>query len=461
VQHKELPAAPARDLPARQQTVRAAIAWSHDLLDAPGRALFARLAVFVGGFRLEEAEVVCGPSSDLGAEVLDCLAALVDQSLVTARHLDGSVRYGMLDAIREYAAERLAEHDDRLEIQRRHALAYLALAETNGPAVRTRRRRAVVPLFAAESDNLQAAVRWSIETDEAEIGLRLAAALLNYWNVEGQIAERQSTILAILDIPDADLPSQSRMRALEAAGSLFYYSGENDRAGVLFQAQLDLARELDDRQGTTDAQFNLAWTEDWRSRPAEAETRLEQLATAFRGLGDERSLARIELLRGLVLLLSEDQDQARRVLEQAMARFHELDDVVHEVVAASMIGGTYLMQGDQKRAAGSFIKVFVAARELGDVVSLTGMLPFQAMAALELGRPESAAVILGAFDTHSRLLGVRSPQGLDQFIAAYDPRGRAAAALDPDAFDSATRRGREMTLDEAVAYVLEMARPLM
>jgi len=461
VQHAGLPGSPARDAPDRQRTLRAAIAWSHDLLDAPGQAFFARLSVFVGGCRLEDAEAVCGPASELGAEVLDCLAALVDQSLVFARPMDDSVRYGMLDTIREYAAEQLAEHDDRLEIQRRHALAYLALAEANGPALRTRRRGAVVPLFAAESDNLLAAVRWSIEKGEAEIGLRLAAALQNYWGIEGQIVERRSTILAILDIPSADVPSRSRMRALEAAAALYYFGGDNDRAGALNRAQLEVAQALDDPQGTADAEFNLAWTEDWRGRATEATTTLDRLAEAFRELGDERSLARIELLRGLVLLLTEDQDHARRVLEQAMTRFRELDDVIHEIVAASMIGGTYLMQGDQRRAAGSFVKVFVVAREIGDVVLMIGMLPFEAMAAIELGRPESAAVILGAFDTHSRRYGVHPPQGLEQFIAAYDAHGRAEATLDPDAFDSATRRGREMSLDEAVAYVLEMAGPLM
>jgi len=460
VQRAGLPASAERDAPARQRTLREAIAWSHDLLDRPGRILFAQMSVFVGGCRIDEAEAVCGPATALGAEVLDTLAALVDQSLVIANPAGDTVRYGMLETIREYAAERLAAQDDGVAIQRRHALAYLALAEANGPGLRTRRRGAVAPRFAAEGDNFQAAVRWSIDTGEGEIGLRLAAALQNYWSLKGQIAEGRSATLAILDIPGADAPGPSRMRALEAAGAVFFFSGDNARAGALWRAQLDVARALDDRQGTTDALFNIMWADDWRGRSAEAHTRLDQLATSFREFGDERSLARIELFRGS-LLLTEDQDQARRVLERAVAHFDELDDVVHEVVAATMLAGVYLALGDRKGAARSFLDMLVIARELDDVVAMTSVLPFEAMAALELERPESAAIILGAFETHSRRYGVKPPLAIEQVIAAYDPRGRARAALAPESFDAATRRGGEMTLEEAVEYVLEMAKPLM
>lgn len=460
VQRAGLPASAERDAPARQRTLRETIAWSHELLDPPARVLFARMAVFVGGCRIEEVEAVCGPASDLGAHVLDTLAALVDQSLVIASPVGHTVRYGMLETIREYASARLDERDDRLDVQRRHALAYLALAEAAGPALRTRRRSAVAPGFSTEGDNLQAAIRWSIDTGETEIGLRLAAALQNYWGLKGQTVEGRSVTLEALDIPGADAPSRPRLRALEAAGTLFFFSGDNHRAIELWRAQLGVARALDDPKEAIDAQFNIMWAEDWRGRLAEAQGELDQLAEAFRGFGDARSLARVDLLRGS-LLMSVDLGQARRVLEQASAEFDELDDLVHQVVTASMIAGLYLAQGDRKGAERSFIDMLVAAREIGDVVSMTSVLPFEAIAALELARPESAAVILGAFDTNSRRYGVQPPLGIEQVIAAYDPRGRAKAALDPETFDAASRRGREMTLEEAVEYVVEMAKPLM
>ena len=459
VQRAGLPASAERDAPARQRTLREAIGWSHDLLDSPGRLLFARLSVFVGGGHLEQVQAVCGPASELGAEVIDTLAELVDQSLVIASPDGDSMRYGMLETIREYAAEQLAEHDDRGEIERRHALAYLAFAEANAPALRTRRRSSVAPQFSAEGANLEAAVRWSIEMGEAEVGLRLAAALQNHWSLDGQIVARRSATLAILEIPGADAPSHARMRALASAGTLFYYSGDNDRAAELYRAQLDLARELGDRQGIADAVYNLAWTEDWRGRPADAQATLDELATSYRELGDEGSLARVELLRGGLLLI-EDPDKARHILGQAIARFRELDDVFHELTAASMIGGTYLMQGERNQAARSFIDVMSVGLEISEVTAMTGVLPIEAMAALELERPEAAAMILGAFDVQSRRYGVRPPLNLSRVIDAYDPRGRASAALGQERFEVALRRGGEMTLEDAVEFVLEMAKGL-
>jgi predicted ATPase/class 3 adenylate cyclase len=460
VQRAGLPAMPNRDAPARQETLREAIAWSHELLDAPGRALCARLSVFVGGCRIEQAVTVCGPDSELGADVEDTLASLVDHSLVTVSPAGDEVRYGMLETILAYAADRLTERGERPEIERRHAAAYLALAEGFAPALGTRERGVVVRRFRAEADNLQAAVRWSIETGETETGLRLAAAMGAYWRLEGRIVERRSATLAILDIPGARAPSQWGMRALETAGSLFYYSGDNARADSFYAAQLEMAETLGDRQGMADATFNLAWTRDWRGRPKEASVRLDELAQAYRELGDERSLARTEVLRG-GLLLAHNEQEARRVLEAAHARFRELDDVIYEAMAASMVGGAYLQLGERRAAARWFVEVLLVSRDMGDLPGITPVLPIEAVAALELGRPESAAVILGAFDALSLRYGVRPPVGLEQVVVVMDPRGRAKAELDPEAFDVAMRRGRQMTLEEVVAYVLEIAEPLM
>jgi predicted ATPase/class 3 adenylate cyclase len=460
MQRIALPATPSRDAPAHQGTLRETVAWSHDLLGAPARALFARLSVFADGCAIQEAAAVCGPASELGAEVIDTLAALVDQSLVTANPTGENVRYGMLETIREDAAERLTERGEASEIQRRHALVYLALAEANAPDLGTRRRGAAARWFRAESDNLQAAVRWSIETGEAEVGQRLVAALMPYWRIEGRIAQRRSATLAVLDLPGGDAPSRWRMRALEAAGSLFYYSGENDRADEFYRVQLQVARKLGDRQGTADALFNLLWTEDWSGKPTEELARIDEVVESYRQLGDERSLARTEVFRGGRLLLDK-ADEARPVLEAAHKRLGELGDVAYQAGAASMIGGAYLRQGDGRTAARWFVELLGIAREIEDMPGVTALLPLQAVAALELGRPESAAVILGAFDALSRRYGVQPPRGYERALATLDARGRAKATLDPEAFENAIRRGGEMTSEEAVAYVLEIAKPLL
>jgi predicted ATPase/class 3 adenylate cyclase len=455
-----LPAAPNRDVPERQRTLREAISWSHDLLEPTARAVFARLSVFVGGCRLQEAETVGRGDSESGVDIVDLVATLVDQSLVTASQTVDVVRYGMLETIREYAAERLAERDEAAEIQRRHALTFLTLAEGNALKFGTRGGSAVARWFALEEANLEAAVRWSIESREAEMGMRLIAALQGYWRLDGRLAERRSIALSVLDIHGADVPSRARMRALEAAGSLFYDSGDNDRADSLYREQLEVARKIGDQQGATDALFNLAFTEDWQGRHAEALARVEELVASYRELGDERSLARTEVLRASILFVDNEND-ARRILEAAHARFRALDDLLYEAMAASMIGGAYLKQGHSRAAARWFVEMLVVVREIGDMPRVAMLLPIEAVAALELGRPEAAAVILGAFDALSRRYGVQQPAGLEQALAFMDPRKRVKSALDQAAYKAAFRQGQEMTLEQVVAYVLEMAEPLM
>jgi len=167
------------------------------------------------------------------------------------------------------------------------------------------------------------------------------------------------------------------------------------------------------------------------------------------------------VFRAGILFVDNENEAALLVLEAVHARFRALDDLLYEAMAASMIGGAYLKRGDSTAAARWFVETLVVLREIGDMPRLAMLLPIEAMAALELGRPESAAVILGAFEALSRRHGLQPPAGLEQTLAFMDPRGRTRAALDPEAFEAAIRRGREMTLEEAVAYVLEIAKPLM
>ena len=219
-----LPAMPVRQMRhLAQRTLEQAIAWSHDLLGQQPATLFARLSIFSGGWRLEEAEAICGPAAEVGGEVIELLAELVDQNLVVAREdADGNVRYEMLETIRAFAAEQLGCDGDRTELSRRHARTYLALAEASAPAIRRRNRVATLRRIAPERDNFRAAARWPIDSDDAETALRLATALVELrgappWGVGAGLTEARTTILAALAVTGADVPTLARMRALEAA----------------------------------------------------------------------------------------------------------------------------------------------------------------------------------------------------------------------------------------------------
>jgi predicted ATPase/class 3 adenylate cyclase len=455
-----LPVMPAPDAPARQRTLEQTVAWSHDLLDAAARKLFARLSIFSGGWRLDEAEAICGPPAELGGEILDLLAELVDQSLVVTREdASGDVRYVMLETIQGFAADQLAATGQLIELGRRHARTYLGLAEASVPAIRRRSRVATIRRIGPERDNFRAAVRWAIDNDDADTALRLGTALVELrgappWGVGAGLAEARTTMLAALAVPGAEIPTRIRMRALEAAGTAFYYIGDNERAGGYYRLQLEVAEDIDDRQGVADAMFNLAWTTDWSTVPVEAAEYFDRVSDAYRAAGDERGIARVLFIRGQVLFRTGQLESAIQVLLDALEHYRELDDVPYLSMTSGVLGTAYLMQGNRGAAIQWFLNgVFRIARELGDEVAVTGTLPVAATAAIERGRPDVGTTIMGAHEALSRVYGLRPPLALQLVFEELGPLERARALLEPAAFESALERGRRMHLNEVVELI--------
>ena len=181
----------AADLPTRQQTLRGTIDWSYDLLDAPERRLFERLAAFAGGWTIDAAEAVAGPATEIGMDPLEGLGSLADKSLIVAREGDqAEPRFTMLQVIRESAVERLQASPDGDTILRRHAVYFMTLAESAQRHLRSADLRAWQALLRREQDNLRAAMRWSMETGNAEVGLRLAGSIWDYWHYWAEIPRR-------------------------------------------------------------------------------------------------------------------------------------------------------------------------------------------------------------------------------------------------------------------------------
>ena len=191
------------DAPERHRTVRAAIEWSHDLLDAEGRRLFARLAAFRGGFGLDAAEVVC--RAGLGVSVIEGLASLVDASLVRReRDRDGAARFGMLETIHEYATERLAASHEEPGIRQRHADHVLDLTLEAEPNLLGEDRNRWVQRLEQEHDNIGAALDWAVAGGDAETALRTAAALWRFWQGRGDLAEGRASLERLLALPGAE-----------------------------------------------------------------------------------------------------------------------------------------------------------------------------------------------------------------------------------------------------------------
>jgi predicted ATPase len=240
----------AKDLPLRQQTLRGTIDWSYGLLSEAEQALFRRLSAFVGGCTLEAVEAVCNTKQDLGLDVLEGMASLVDKSLVQQiERSGGESRFVLLDTVREYGLERLAASGEERASRRAHAAYCLVLAEESASHAADPARREWVSVFEVEHDNFRAGLEWLTFTGNADWGLRLGAALFQFWDMREHLTEGRDRLGKLLKLEGATARSNTRARVLFAAGVLAGEQGDYAAACALVEESLDIARELNDSRG--------------------------------------------------------------------------------------------------------------------------------------------------------------------------------------------------------------------
>ncbi|MEO8348388.1 MAG: tetratricopeptide repeat protein, partial [Acidobacteriota bacterium] len=319
----------AVDLPARQRTLRGAIEWSHDLLDEDEQKLFRRLSVFVDGCTLEAVEAVCNAKEDLGVDPLDGMSSMVDKSLTRQVEADGEEpRFVMLETIREYALERLIASGDEAITRRAHAAYCLVLAEEIGSA------RATAVIDSAqwldrcerENANFRTALDWLCRNDEAQWGLRLGAALFQFWERREHITEGREWLTRLLDLPGAAARDKVRARAVFAAGVLAGAQRDYELASTLLTESLEINRETDDRWAAAVSLNALAVTALDRRDVAAARSLSEQNLEVWRELGDRAAVARS--LSNLASVVKEQGDYglARSLYGEARTIFRETSD---------------------------------------------------------------------------------------------------------------------------------------
>ena len=255
----------ARDTPERQQTLRGAFDWSYDLLDAPERRLFARLAVFAGTWTVETAAAVVDPDRDLDIDLLAGLESLVDKSLVRIEPggaddagLEGETRFGLQPLLREYALERLEQSGERSVVDARFEAAFVALAEKAGEGMLGAAREASMRLLDREDRNLRAVIDSTIESDQPELGLRLVGAIWRWYQARGRIREARTVLAELLARPwDGDV--RIRIAALAAEGGLAYWMNDFDAARPAYDERLALATTLGDRVLLADAHYDIGF----------------------------------------------------------------------------------------------------------------------------------------------------------------------------------------------------------
>jgi predicted ATPase len=453
--HLPVLAAGATDLPARQRTLEGAIDWSHELLAPAERRLFARLAVFAGGWTLESAEAVCNVGDELGIDTLDGLASLADKSLIHRIPVaDGETRFAMLQVMREYAGAKLGVDPDAAEVRARHARDVLALVETAEPELRRSDLRRWQHRLRREAENVRSALRWAVEHDEAEIGLGIAAAIWDYWHYWAEVREGVGWLETLLTRPAVLGPSRVRARGLTALGGLVYWQGNADRAGDLYEEALAIYRRLGSQQEVAAALMNTAWAAAARYDLAMGEARATEALEHFRAAGDSASATLVELwltMEPVIIGVGGDIQTAIEATGRAVEVSRQVGRA-HE--AADFLGARALIHriaGDHRGGIAASQSALTAWYELGNL----GRLPlcFKILAAVELaaGHPERA-VRLGA--AAKRITAEIGGDLAEVFGQLGDPVEEARPLLAPDVYARAVAEGGAMRLDELVDYAL-------
>jgi predicted ATPase/DNA-binding XRE family transcriptional regulator len=410
----------AQDAPERHQTLRATLAWSYDLLSEAEQVLFRRLGIFASGCTLEAAEAVCadpdGTASIGAVSVLEGLTSLVDQHLPRAEEGPaGEPRFAMLETIREYALERLAERGEVEALRGRHAAYFLALAERARREVQGPEQPAWLQRLEAEHDNLRAVLGWALERSEAATAVQLSGALWDFWEMHSHWSEGRRWLEGALAI-EGVVPPAGRVRALLAAATLARLQSDYRQTQRLAEESLILAQGLEDKHATADALVRLGMVAYHDNEYARAHTLFEESLALYRSV-DDRSGVRDALTRyGMTAESVGDLGGAGAFHEECLVVAREMNNT-HDIAQGLMgLGRVALGQGEPARAQAHFADALALQQQIEDkncsALSLRGL----GEVALAQDDPGAARRLLeqslalsreiGALDGNANVLGL-------------------------------------------------------
>jgi predicted ATPase/class 3 adenylate cyclase len=356
-----------RDLPARQQTLRDAIAWSYDLLDENEQKLFRRLSVFVGGCTVEAVEAVAGEHPARGS-VLDRLESLLDKSLLQeVEGANGEPRFIMLETLREFGLEQLQASGEQVSIQRRHADYFLSIAEQTEARLESAGQVEWINRMEQEHGNLRAALECSKTADgTAETCLRLANALGLFWEARGYYSEGRKLLADLLLTEPIRGRSATRARILARAAELAYRQSDFSATMSLAGESLAIYRQVGDRQGIASVLIKLGNAATEIGSYATASGFLEEALKTWRELGDKHGITRALISSGWVALRSGKYGLAKRRLIEALALSRDLRDTRNIAFELSGLGEVALRQKDYLRATQLVEESLALRKQLGN-----------------------------------------------------------------------------------------------
>jgi predicted ATPase/DNA-binding XRE family transcriptional regulator len=450
-----------RDLPERQQTLRDTVAWSHDLLREDEKTLFRRLAVFAGGFTLEAAEVVCG--SDLNGEVLETLASLVDNSLLVTWTETSSgpeeTRLTMLETIREYAAELLRSSSEAGEVERAHALYYLALAEASQPEESPRIFDQWLAILNRDHDNFRAAMRWAIRHREVDIAARLGLMLWRFWSENFYLGQGRRWLEEVLDLGEpgggVELPTPSARRWAFlhlVAGIMANGQGDYDRAVTLCEESLALYERMGHRKGTSGPLRELGVVAYHRGDYGRAVHLSERALEVAREFGSTFGAGLATCSLADALRAQGDLEKARTLLEESLSllRRRPYPLRVANALANTLarLGSIECELGRDTRAFEMYRESLQLGRKFGFIHHVIGPLEGMARVSVVRGRPELAARLLGTSAALRDEMGV--PLTLVERADHEYSVNMARTKLGVEAFEVARALGYATPLEEVI-----------
>jgi len=426
-----------RDAEVRQQTLRATIEWSYDLLDPDEQRLFARLAVFRGGTTLEAAEAICDAD-------IDELQSLVDKSLVRIRDED---RFWMLETINEFAAERLGESGEEDELRRRQAEFFLALAESANLSAEAIDLGPRPELVLPEQDNLRAALDWAAEAGETELGLRLAIALEQFWVAAGPY-EGARRVEAFLDRA-ADLPDVVRARAIRVLGGMIFMTGDYDRGDELTRQSLELFRSLGEEAVVAELLVRRAIHLHYTSGDiAGAKALIDESQAINRRLGSRSTEAMTLGLLGEIAWTEGRTDDALDLAARSGEAAAEVGFTwwqMHQLYHCSEWSLALGRTGEAEAYGRDALRLAVAVQDRQLTVYLLAIL---ARTAAAQGHLEKAGAVWGAVEAEEG----RGRVG--QWEAERDVYAARVLDYENEAFATGRVKGRRMALSDAVDHAL-------
>ncbi len=442
----------ARDLPARQRTLRDTIMWSYDLLTGPERVLLRRSAVFAGGWTFEGLEVICGVEDDPPLDLLDGMASLVAQSMVRQdEEGDGEPHFAMLQAIREFAWERLAESGEETVVRDRHAASIVELAERAAPQLEGADQAIWLDRLARDDDNIRAALAWAHERRYADLGLRLVRALQVYWFVRGHLVEGYEQTIRFTRLPESIALPILCSDALNAAGFLARESGDYARAYEASRESLALSHRLNDRKRAADALANLGYVALQQGKQADARDLFQRSLATNRELGNRQGIADSLSFLALTAFRANDLDAARRMNEESLAIWAALDDRQGTVWARTRLALVLLEQGAYTAAYSELMMSLITARELGFRPGYSWSFDGLAHVASRYGAPQLAARLAAVAASVRAIAGIR----LSSLEQSENDRllSQIQAAIGLERYANAWANREQWTIDEVIATV--------